>query len=37
MRGMISVQIDRAEVAAGMSHIEISQAQRKAREWMVTH
>ncbi|MCC3860677.1 hypothetical protein [Pseudemcibacter aquimaris] len=37
MRGMISAQIDRAEVADGMSHMEISEAQRKAREWMVTH
>ncbi|MBT5074106.1 MAG: sel1 repeat family protein [Kordiimonadaceae bacterium] len=37
MRGMISAQIDRAEVADGMSHVEISEAQRKAREWMVTH
>jgi len=37
MRGMISAQIDRAEVADAMSHGEISEAQRKAREWMVTH
>lgn len=37
MRGMISAQIDRAEVADIMSNIEISEAQRKAREWMVTH
>lgn len=37
MRGMLSAQIDRAELADGMSHIEISVAQRKAREWMVTH
>ncbi|MDG1996620.1 MAG: hypothetical protein P8J14_09005 [Emcibacteraceae bacterium] len=37
MRGMLSAQIDRAEVADDMSHVEISQAQRKAREWVVTH
>jgi len=37
MRGMLSAQIDRAEVADYMSHIEISEAQRKAREWVVTH
>ncbi|MDG1858245.1 MAG: hypothetical protein P8I94_04030, partial [Emcibacteraceae bacterium] len=37
MRGMLSAQIDRAEVADDMSHIEISEAQRKAREWVVTH
>lgn len=37
MRGMISAQIDRAEVADGMSNGEISEAQKKAREWMVTH
>ncbi|MBT5187419.1 MAG: sel1 repeat family protein [Kordiimonadaceae bacterium] len=37
MRGMISAQIDRAEVADAMSMGEISEAQRKAREWMVTH
>ena len=37
MRGMISAQADRAEVADCMSHMEISEAQRKAREWMVTH
>ncbi len=37
MRGMISAQIDRAEVADIMSTLEISEAQRKAREWMVTH
>jgi len=37
MRGMIRAQIDRAEVADTMSMGEISEAQRKAREWMVTH
>ena len=37
MRGMISAQIDRAEVAVTMTMGEISEAQRKAREWMVTH
>ncbi len=37
MRGMLSAQIDRAEVADGMSNGEISEAQRKAREWMTTH
>lgn len=37
MRGMISAQIDRAEVADNMSTMEISEAQRKAREWMVSH
>lgn len=37
MRGMLSAQIDRAEVADTMSHGEISEAQRKAREWMVAH
>jgi len=37
MRGMLSAQVDRAEVADGMSMGEISEAQRKAREWMVTH
>lgn len=37
MRGMLSAQIDRAEVADAMSNGEISEAQRKAREWMVAH
>jgi uncharacterized protein len=37
MRGMLSAQIDRAEVADDMSYVEISAAQKKAREWMVTH
>ena len=37
MRGMISAQADRAEVANAMSNGEISEAQRKAREWMTTH
>jgi len=37
MRGMLSAQIDRAEVADTMSMGEISEAQRKAREWMVIH
>ena len=37
MRGMISAQADRAEVADSMSNMEISEAQRKAREWVVTH
>lgn len=37
MRGLNSAQIDRAEVADAMTHMEISEAQRKAREWMVTH
>ena len=37
MRGMLSAQIDRSEVADAMSMGEISEAQRKAREWMVTH
>lgn len=37
MRGMLSAQIDRAEVADTMSMGEISEAQRKAREWMVRH
>lgn len=37
MRGMLSAQIDRAEVADTMSNGEISEAQRKAREWMVAH
>jgi TPR repeat protein len=32
MRGMLSAQIDRAEVADAMSNGEISEAQRKARE-----
>ena len=37
MRGMLSAQIDRAEVADNMSTMEISEAQRKAREWMTQH
>ena len=37
MRAMISAQVDRTEVADTMSHMEISEAQRKAREWVVSH
>ena len=37
IRGLKSAQIDRAEVAEDMSHTEIAQAQRMAREWLAMH
>ncbi len=37
LRGYEPALVERAEVALQMSHEEISQAQRLAREWVATH